>query len=159
MQTEEVSFWYKNTFLSNFEPCKIMYQGFEYFSVAHAYFAAKLESAADREIVQAAIDWFEAETLSRTYRVKPGWYSKNNRLKVMYDLLTIKFNTNKELKRKLLDTKDALIVSKSEHSDRYYGMCHCDMCEGCGLNIMGTLLMQVREEIIMSESIKLKNEN
>ena len=61
---------------------------------------------------------------------------------VMYDALVCKFTQHENLKKILLDTDDAILV---EHTlnDSYWG----DGGDGSGMNMLGKLLMVVRDDI------------
>ncbi len=58
----------------------------------------------------------------------------------MLDLLRIKF-TIPTLRERLLATGDQTLIEGNTWGDTYWGV-----CRGVGLNNLGTLLMQVREE-------------
>lgn len=60
----------------------------------------------------------------------------------MYDALRYKFTLHKDLCEKLLETGDAILI---EHTvkDRYWA----DGGDGKGKNMLGKLLMKVREEL------------
>ena len=60
----------------------------------------------------------------------------------MYEGLVLKYTQNKELKKKLLDTKDSKLVEHTK-KDKYWA----DGGNGTGQNKLGILLMRVREEI------------
>lgn len=61
---------------------------------------------------------------------------------VMLQLLRQKFLGDEELRRKLLRTGDAMLVEGNYWGDTYWGVCF-----GSGKNMLGKLLMQVREEL------------
>ena len=61
---------------------------------------------------------------------------------IMLEALRAKFSQNEELKKILLDTGDSLLVEHTAN-DKYWG----DGGDGSGKNMLGKLLMQVREEI------------
>lgn len=133
------SFSGKYRFLSNFWPCKVVWEGVEYPSTEHAYQAAKLVNKEDRELVRNATA-AEAKKLGRKFPMIDGW--DNVRLNVMYDLCLQKFQ-NPELKQKLLDTGDAILIEGNWWGDTFYGV-----CKGIGENNLGKILMRIRSELV-----------
>ncbi len=67
----------------------------------------------------------------------------------MLEALRTKFTQRKELKEILLNTDDAILVEHTAN-DNYWG----DGGDGHGKNMLGKLLMQVREEIREKENNK-----
>ena len=73
--------------------------------------------------------------------------------KVMYDALMAKFTQHADLKEKLLETGEALIVEHTEE-DSYWGD-GGDGGDGTkGKNMLGQLLMQARLEINVAQELK-----
>ena len=64
------------------------------------------------------------------------------KLNVMYDAIRAKFTQHAELRQLLLDTQDAKIIEHTENDD-YWG----DGGDGKGKNMLGKILMKVREEL------------
>jgi ribA/ribD-fused uncharacterized protein len=67
--------------------------------------------------------------------------------KIMLEALRAKFSQNEDLKEILLGTGDATLVEHTKN-DKYWG----DGGDGSGKNMLGKLLMQVREEIREKEN-------
>jgi N-glycosidase YbiA len=61
---------------------------------------------------------------------------------IMLEALRAKFSQNEELKTILLGTNDAILVEHTRN-DKYWG----DGGDGSGKNMLGILLMQIREEL------------
>lgn len=76
----------------------------------------------------------------RKERIKKNW--DNIKQNVMYDAVKAKFTQHPDLKQLLLDTKDAKIIEHTENDD-YWG----DGGDGKGKNVLGKILMRVREEL------------
>lgn len=131
-------------FLSNFYPCTILYDGLVYRSTEHAFQAAKTLSKAERADIRAASTPGKAKRLGRRLKLRPGW----DRIKdgIMFDLLRQKFE-NVELMIKLVDTEDAQLVEGNYWHDNYWGVCFCGECDNSGDNMLGKLLMKVRDEV------------
>lgn len=66
----------------------------------------------------------------------------------MYSIVKDKFSRNTNLKKLLLDTKDAYLIEGNWWHDNYWGDCYCPKCsKTLGKNMLGTILMRVREEL------------
>jgi N-glycosidase YbiA len=77
---------------------------------------------------------------SRKEKILRNWdYIKNN---VMHEAVKAKFTQHADLKKLLLETKDARIIEHTENDD-YWG----DGGDGKGKNMLGKILMKVREEL------------
>lgn len=74
------------------------------------------------------------------FDIRPDWQAiKVDRMK---DILRAKFSQHDDLKQKLIDTGDAILIEDSK-TDNFWG-CGRNMR---GKNMLGNLLMQVREEL------------
>lgn len=127
-----------NRFLSNFWPVKIVVDGVEYPSVEHAFQASKTLSLPDRFTIKGISGPGQAKRFGRTVPVRPGWDVM--KVGVMLGLLRQKFS-DPTLRTRLLDTGDAELVEGNWWGDTYWGV-----CKGVGENMLGKLLMKVREE-------------
>jgi ribA/ribD-fused uncharacterized protein len=146
-------------FLSNFFPAKltVTFDGLDTTTKAAKYNTAKCANAEQAyqyakavfahnyttatEILAAATPT-DAKRLGRT---KMGldmaaWDAKKD--EVMLAIVRAKFAQNPDLARKLLDTQDAYLEEGNTWGDTYWGT-----CQGKGKNMLGKILMQVREEI------------
>jgi ribA/ribD-fused uncharacterized protein len=144
-------------FLSNFYPAKVTWNGRKFDTSEHAYQWAK------------SLDLNEQETILFTWReingdivpipTTPGQAKRagdavtkrenwdNIKAVFMLEILRAKFTQNFELRQKLLDTGDAILIEGNTWCDTYWGKCRCPKCGNKGLNVLGSLLMQVREEL------------
>lgn len=66
---------------------------------------------------------------------------------IMRKAVRAKFTQHEELKKILLETADATLVEHTEN-DSYWG----DGGDGSGRNMLGRILMQVRQELRIKES-------
>jgi ribA/ribD-fused uncharacterized protein len=57
----------------------------------------------------------------------------------MREIVKAKFDQHADLRQKLIETGAALLVEGNQHNDRYWGR-----CEGKGLNVLGSILMELR---------------
>ena len=65
---------------------------------------------------------------------------------IMREALKAKFTQNEDLRKILLETEDAILVEHTKN-DRYWG----DGGDGSGQNMLGKLLMELREELKTNE--------
>lgn len=138
-------------FLSNFYPCKVVYDGVEYPSVEHAYQAAKTLNLREREkFLYAGVRASDAkrmgEAINNSGKRRPDWMEVN--IDIMRDLLMQKFYPTM-LRRKLIATFTANLVEGNWWHDIFWGVCegNCRLGphEPEGENHLGILLMEVRK--------------
>ena len=128
----------KYDFLSNFFPCEINYNGLFYHSTEATFQAQKtLDLRVRAKFVSLSAS--ESKRFGREVELRPDW--EDTKLKVMEDLIRIKFS-NSILKERLLMTGDEELVEGNYWKDYYWGVCN-----GRGLNHLGIILMKIREEI------------
>ncbi len=138
------SFAGEYAFLSNFypSPISIVESEDEQFiakTVEHYFQYMKTPSTEEGFGILNASTPGEAKRLGRKCFIRDDWEEVKNQ--VMLNALRKKFS-NPELKQKLLDTGAEFLVEGNHWNDTYWGV-----CEGKGRNMLGTLLMQVREEL------------
>jgi|SRR6478736_4822637 len=123
-------------FLSNFyqEPRRAMLTN------EHFYQAAKALNVTDRATLMAAATPAIAKTLGRSVTLRPDWDAIKET--VMLDGLRAKFFADVTLADMLLTTGDEILIEGNRWGDTYWGVCN-----GHGLNRLGELLMEVREEV------------
>jgi len=130
-------------FLSNFYPCRIICEHGVYPSVEHAYQATKTVIAAEREKIQKASTPAAAKKLGQTVTMREDWDKIKDQ--VMKGLIFIKFLSNSDLEKKLLDTKEEFIQEGNYWHDTYWGV---DLATGKGHNKLGKILMEVRDYLM-----------
>lgn len=133
-------------FLSNFSPSVFTDEcGDSYPTVEHYFQAQKATNMFDFEEIRMAKTPGLAKKFGRQIKIAPDWESVKEQ--VMLDGLRYKFAIP-ELRDKLLATGDQYLEEGNFHHDNYWGDCQCPRCKDTfGRNRLGTLLMQVREEI------------
>jgi len=138
-------FKYEYSFLSNFFPCIILQDGYEYSSVEHAFQATKACSLLDRELIRNAKTPKESKYLGHKIQIRRDWDKiKNN---IMIELVRKKF-MYQPLKSKLINTNDEFIEEGNYWHDNHFGNCKCPKCALIvGENVLGNILMQVRLEL------------
>lgn len=138
------SFRGKNYFLSNFYPCKVEYNGYIFPSVEHAFQAAKCDRPTDVKLILNAKTPKVAKLLGKRVKIKIDWEAKKK--DILFKLLLEKFKDG-NLKAMLLNTNKLKLVEENSWHDKYWGICVCVKCKSTGANVLGELLMRVRNEI------------
>ena len=138
-----ISDFRKHSFLSNFYMTKVEYDGSIYPSSEHAYQAAKTTDLKDREWICSSKSPAEAKKRGKELHIREDWDSV--KVQIMEQILKSKFK-NKELQQKLLDTGNAKLVEGNWWGDTFWGF-----CRGKGENMLGQLLMKIREELVDHE--------
>lgn len=144
---EEIRFYKANNkdygFLSNLFKRTLIFEGREFNTSEHAYQYGKFAKKEVAEwAMQAPAPHLLAILAHGLFRwdVVPNWNNiKNDRMK---QVLREKFTQHEDLKEKLLNTKNSILIEESK-TDAYWG---CGK-NGKGKNMLGILLMEVREEL------------
>lgn len=138
-------------FLSNFFPAPIRYPVDDpdaplYRTLEHAFQAAKSLDPDERARVRDVPSPGVAKAMGRRIGGRrPDWGSA--RLEVMRELLRAKFS-QEPLRSRLLETGDAELVEGNVWHDQFWGSCRCARHAGTrGLNLLGRLLMEIRDEL------------
>lgn len=108
----------------------------------HYYQASKFKDPRIRRAIQDSMTPREAFTLAKKYRdhVRKDWRSVS--LACMEKAVIEKFAQHPDLRRKLLQTNNALLVEHTVN-DNFYG----DNGDGTGENHLGKILMKVRKKL------------
>lgn len=128
------------SFLSNFYEHPVAYNGQIFRNSEAAFQAQKTEDPAQR-LAFTTMTAAEAKRAGRRVTLRPDWEEIKDQ--VMYEILMAKFS-DPVLKKKLVDTKPAMLVEGNRHHDNYWGICSCPRCGGHGDNVLGKLLRKVR---------------
>jgi N-glycosidase YbiA len=122
-------------FLSNFYPSMI----YKYPTVEHFYQAMKTHDQELRSRIAACTTPGEAKRMGRNLDLRKDWEDIKN--DVMHLGLRIKFSDS-ALATRLLATGDEYLEETNTWGDTYWGV-----CDNVGLNMLGKLLMLLREEL------------
>jgi ribA/ribD-fused uncharacterized protein len=127
---------------SNFAPYPITLDKERWPTSEHYFQAQKFDDAAYREKVRTANSPMIAARLgrSRKQKLRRDWESV--KVGVMRKAVLAKFTQHPEPQQLLLSTGEARIVEHTENDD-YWG----DGGDGSGRNMLGRILMQVREQL------------
>ena len=126
-------------FLSNFWKCEVEFEGEVYPTVEHAFQAAKTFDIEERKRISSFASPVIAKRIGRKVGLRADW--EDVKCDIMKELLKKKFE-NPELAEKLLATGDSELIEGNNHGDRFWGMVN-----GVGKNMLGRLLMEVRDDL------------
>jgi hypothetical protein len=133
-------------FLSNFWKDPFVIDGFVYSTNEHYYQSMKGGTRSDRKYVREAPTPYQAKKRGRSIKVRSGW--DDMKVDVMRRGLRAKFTQNESLKKKLLDTGDAILEEGNDWGDSFWGI-NKNPKKGMlgGKNHLGKLLMELRDDL------------
>lgn len=125
-------------FLSNFYEAPVVYNGITYMNNEAAFQAQK---SVNPEIQKkfSTLNSSEAKHFGRQISLRPDWEAV--KIEHMKKIVRAKFEQHPELKNKLLATGDIYLEEGNTWGDRIWGTVN-----GQGANLLGKILMEVREE-------------
>lgn len=145
-KVDEVIGFYPREFycLDNFSSFKVKYDGYLYSSLEEAYQTIGfLESAPEiAEQIKNSNSAHEAQKIAYLNKDKQRSDWDKVKVSIMEELLRLKIEQNPYVKKKLLETKDYLIVEDSP-KDSFWGWGE----NRDGVNQLGKLWMKLREEL------------
>jgi ribA/ribD-fused uncharacterized protein len=127
---------------SNFSRHAVFLKGKRWPTSEHYFQAQKFAGTEHEEAVRRCKKPSEAASLGRSRKLplRRDWESVKDQ--IMFDVVRAKFTQHEELKELLLSTGDAKLVEHTAN-DSYWG----DGGDGSGRNVLGQILMRVREEL------------
>jgi ribA/ribD-fused uncharacterized protein len=131
-------------FLSNFYTSPIEWKGKTYPTVEHLYQALKAIDEKCHEYVRSSPGPGTAKQRGREIPNRPDW--ENIKVTIMRICLRLKFAPGSELSEWLSDTQNLILVEEAPW-DEFWGSGR----EGNGKNILGVLLMEIREDLRQGE--------
>lgn len=156
-------------YLSNFHVLKnkIHYLGYDYISVEAGYMAQKCDDIAWKQYCSTISPHGNAQSEMKkaAYKVDLVKDFRDKQLKIMLDLLRLKFRNNPELANKLVATYPRMIMEGNVWNDRYWGATipkqnlsdnveleklyeKFPQYSYVGQNYLGRLLMKVRDDLL-----------
>ena len=157
MFTSINSFQGEYEFLSNFYECPVEYRGITYRNNEAAFQAQKCLSAyqiehaekvfTDERLQFKDLSASDAKRLGRSIYLRSDW--EDIKVERMKEIVTAKFTQNEDLMQKLLDTGDDYLEEGNTWGDRVWGTVN-----GSGRNLLGQILMDLREEQAVLEQCK-----
>lgn len=139
------SFTGEYAFLSNFYSFPFKYNGLVYATSEHAYQQAKTVNPIERQRVRDAATAGGAKKVGRFVTLRPDWDTKWKYVEMMRILLA-KFESSWMI-GKLQETSGAILVEGNTWHDNVWGVCWCDKCGRNGKNMLGIMLMLIRDAL------------
>lgn len=127
---------------SNFAPYPISVDGKRWPTSEHYFQAQKFKEAKHKEAIRKAHSPMAAARMGRDRKKKLRRDWESIKVSVMKRALLAKFTQHMDLEALLLSTAEATLVEHTDQ-DRYWG----DGGDGSGKNMLGRLLMQIRDEL------------
>lgn len=145
METEPIKFYRtKDAYgeFSNFAAFPIKLKDKVWPTSEHYFQAQKFPNTPYAEQIRKDASPMIAASLGRSRKVKlrPDWEKVKD--SVMYDAVWAKFTQHEELRALLLSTGEAKLIEHTTN-DSYWG----DGGDGSGKNMLGQILMKVREKL------------
>ena len=142
---------FRGSFLSNFHPVEITWQGITYPSVEHFYQAQKVTglSNSDAAVVSArqAIAALKTPGEAKAAGRRLPQMNERKRIEVMKYALEQKFAEDTDLAQQLMATGKAQLLEKNTWGDVYWGV----NSAGEGENRLGKMLMDIRKDLQAQE--------
>lgn len=136
----------ENEIYSNFYIRQIYLDNKWWKSTEHYYQAQKARNEEDEELIRNAKTPNEAKKLGRQIKCRKGW--EKIKVDVMRKALRAKFTQHQDLKERLINTDDEILVEGNWWHDCYWGSCYCDHCISREKkNMLGILLMELRDQL------------
>ena len=140
----------KYAFLSNFFSSPFEVDGITFPSVEHWFQAYKTIDPMEFKAIATADTPGKSKRMGRNCRLRPDW--EEVKTDVMLNGLRHKFK-DPDLRAKLLATEDEELMEGNTWHDNTWGNCVCQKCQNIpGRNMLGMLLMQLRQEIQYEEA-------
>lgn len=127
---------------SNFAPFPINLDGERWPTSEHYFQAQKFDDDAYRQKIRKDNSPAQAARLGQDRKQKLRLDWENVKVGIMREAVLAKFTQHEELRTLLLSTGDAKIVEHTDNDD-YWG----DGGDGSGRNMLGRILMEVRERL------------
>lgn len=129
-------------FLSNFYETPVVCQGIEYRNNEAAFQAQKTLNMSVRKTF-ANMNPSQAKRAGRDLQLRPDWESV--KVRVMREVVKSKFAQHPDLAQALVDTGSAYLEEGNDWGDRIWGTVN-----GSGSNLLGQILMQTRDELLLT---------
>lgn len=114
------------------------------FNVETWYQSMKTLDLNERELIKKMKPG-EAKRWSHTVKLRSDWESV--KVPIMKKLVLHKFESDVELRTKLLETGNAELIEGNTWHDNFWGSCVCPKCGNKGKNVLGKILMEIRDNL------------
>ena len=142
----------KHAFLSNFYWNDIEFEGIVYPTNEHFFQAMKTLNVEERRVIANCRTPGQAKRMGRKVTLRPDW--EDVKVAIMKEGLYRKFS-DEQLADWLLETGNHELVEGNDWCDQTWGSCNCLKHKNVpGKNLLGKLLMEVREEIKKERGLK-----
>lgn len=124
----------------------VAYEGITYPSSEHAYVAAKTKDEELREKISKIASPYQVKKVGRTIELREDW--EQIKVMEMRRILERKFSpfrSDVPLYSWLQSTAPRELIEGNTWNDRFWGQCPI----GTGKNMLGNLLMEIRDDITM----------
>ena len=125
-------------FLSNFYSAEVTYEGYTYKN-NEAAFQAQKDLSRREEFIN--LNPMMSKIKGKKVKLRDDW--NEVKVSIMEEIVRCKFDQNPNIKEKLINTKGKTLIEGNKWNDTFWGMCN-----GKGENILGKILMKLREEYI-----------
>lgn len=144
LDTQEQVFFYEQEFypLSNFSAFTVYWKYVTFPTLEHAYHWEKFEQETIQQDILYASSAHEAFTLAQEHKNKRRRDWDLVKVDIMLNLVRAKFQQHEYARRKLIETGTRELIENSWRDDFWGWGINKD-----GKNMLGKILMQVREEI------------
>jgi ribA/ribD-fused uncharacterized protein len=132
---------------SNFAPYPIKLDGKTWPTSEHYFQAQKFQDEGHREAIRTTKSPMIAARMGRDRKKKLPRDWESVKIDIMRRAVQAKFEQHDDIRKILLDTGDAKLVEHTENDD-FWG----DGGDGSGKNMLGRILVQVRETLRTSPS-------
>jgi ribA/ribD-fused uncharacterized protein len=149
MFEEKILGFGNHRYLSNFYPVEIEFEGKSYASVEHAYQSAKTLDEEQKEFIRKSSSPAVAKKRGKEVNIRHDW--DDVKISVMRELLMLKFN-QPYFSERLIGTGDAYIEETNWWGDTFWGV-----CKGKGRNVLGNLLMEIRDNLMKGSNNEKNN--
>jgi ribA/ribD-fused uncharacterized protein len=138
------SFTGKYFFLSNFFPITVTYEGIQYPSSEHAYVAAKTLDIEVRKLIPEIPTAGKVKRFGREIQLRSDWESvKINEMRRILERKFSVYRSDMPMFAMLKATAPNELIEGNTWGDTFWGQCPV----GSGKNMLGKLLMEIRDDI------------
>lgn len=138
------SFTNEYYFLSNYSDSKFVYNGIPYKNAESAFQSQKCANKEDRKQF-STLTSTEAKKLGRKISLRKDW--EQIKVEQMRQIVSVKFRQNSDLSEKLINTGNEYLEEGNTWGDRIWGT-----VDGKGANLLGQILMELRNELILEKN-------
>lgn len=114
----------------------------KYPTAEHAFQAAKCVNESDKIKILNSKSPAIAKKIGRRVKLRPDWESQ--KVIIMTNILRIKFGHSR-MRELLSKTNNCELMEQNSWHDVYWGACTCKKHNSSGKNMLGNVLMEIRD--------------